>query len=437
MTLYLQAIRSPYLPWRLRNALESWVETEAARRWPAFYRWLRLGRHAAIAQPLTAGPRHHFFGYYDKSPWNASGRYLLGHEAVFNDRPPGPTDRVSIGIIEPSAGRDFHPLATSLAWNWQQGGMLQWHPRDPEKLFTYNDQRGGRFVGVVSHIERGEQMVYERPIYALLPDGRMAFSLNFARLAEHRPGYGYAGMSDPWAGHPHPNEDGLWRVDLINGQSELIVSLAELAARSPKPSMQGAWHYLNHIQPSRGGKRIAFFHLWHHDPKKWEVRLYTCRPDGSELTCLLDTAFISHYDWRDDDQLLVWANRPDSTARFLLVSHGPGLEHPLPEGQGSYRVFCPDTLTEDGHCSFSPDGRWVLNDTYPDAYDKRTLMLIRFDDGRRIDLARLHAPKAQWWGEIRCDLHPRWSRDGRRVCIDSVHEGTRQMYVVDVERIVA
>ena len=39
-------------------------------------------------------------------------------------------------------------------------------------------------------------------------------------------------------------------------------------------------------------------------------------------------------------------------------------------------------------------------------------------------------------GTLRCDLHPRWNRDGRQVCIDSIHEGNRHMYVLDVPRIV-
>jgi len=180
-------------------------------------------------------------------------------------------------------------------------------------------------------------------------------------------------------------------------------------------------------------QRIAFFHIWHRDAKTWEVRLYACRPDGSELTCLLDTGFISHYDWRDDETILVWANRPGAAARFLLLSH-EGATSGAAAGK-SFRVFGERTLDEDGHCTFSSDGRWVLNDTYPDEHGKRTLMLVRATDEHRIDIARLHSPKERWWGEIRCDLHPRWSRDGRRVCIDSVHDGTRQMYVLSVAKI--
>lgn len=426
MSLRSVLVDSPLLPWRLRNGFEQWLETSCRTGMPSAYRWLHFGRAADPLEPLTRVPRHHFFGYYEKSPWNASGTRVLAHEAGFNDRPPRADDRVTVGVVRlDEAGRRFEPLATAHAWNWQQGAMLQWHPADPEHLFVHNDRRDGCHVGVVRDTDGREVRTYDVPIYAMAPDGRSAFSLNFARLQTHRPGYGYAGVADPWAADPAPGEDGIRLVDLASGQSRLIVSLGALARLAPKPGVDAGFHYFNHIQVSPGGARIAFFHIWTVGDKGWEVRLYTANPDGTDLRCLLDTGRVSHYDWLDDRRILVWARPPGGGPdRFLLVDdREPGAQ-----------VFGSEQLTEDGHCSFSPDRRWVLNDTYPDRHDMRTLMLVRFADQKRIDLARLHSPKARWWGEIRCDLHPRWSRDGRHVCIDSVHDGTRQMYVMNVER---
>jgi len=424
MPLYTTLMAHPAVPWRLRSRLERWTETRCRERLPGLYRWLRFGQVRDPMVPLSRGPMHHFFGYYDKPPWDASGRLVLAHEAEFNDRPPTAEDPVGIGVVHTEEGARFERLATGWAWNWQQGAMAQWHPADPERLFVHNDRREGAFVGVVRSVDSGEVRAYDRPIYALAPDGRQAFSLSFARLQTHRPGYGYAGVADPWAADPAPDEDGLWRIDLDSGASDLMVSVGQLARRDPREDMRGAFHYLNHIQVSPGGRRLAFFHIWRTGETSWQVRLYTVRLDGSDLGCLLDTGKVSHYDWLDDARLLVWAREPGGGDRFLLCD----------TETGERRVFGEGVLTEDGHCTFSPDRRWVLNDTYPDRYDLRTLMLVRWPDGRRTDIARLHSPKSRWWGEIRCDLHPRWSRDGRRVCVDSVHDGTRQMYLVDVER---
>ena len=91
-----------------------------------------------------------------------------------------------------------------------------------------------------------------------------------------------------------------------------------------------------------------------------------------------------------------------------------------------------DVFDRDGHCSYSPDRNWVLTDTYPSRDDsRRTLILYRSETDRRVDIGRFYSDPAVS-GPIRCDLHPRWSRDGRQVCVDSIHEGSRQMYVIDV-----
>ena len=63
-------------------------------------------------------------------------------------------------------------------------------------------------------------------------------------------------------------------------------------------------------------------------------------------------------------------------------------------------------------------------------------MIVRAADGLRADLGAFHAPP-EFDGPLRVDLHPRWNRDGTALCIDSVHEGTRQMYTVDLRAALA
>ncbi len=425
MAIYKALSGSPVIPWRVRQGMERWLESSCRDRMPALYRWLHLGDARDRLRPVTSGPAHHFFGYYDKAPWNASGTLLLAHEATFNDRPPGPEDPVSVGLLRLGEGTRYQTLATSLAWNWQQGSMLQWHPADPERLLLHNDRRNGRFVSLVRNTDGREVNQYDRPVYAVAPDGCHAYSVNFARLHSHRPGYGYAGAADPSADDPHPGGDGIHRIDLASGRSELIVSLDVLASIGDVP--HGAFQWINHVQVSPDGSRLAYFHIARTGETGWRARLFVCGAEGADPACLLDADVVSHYDWLDNGKILIWAKRAGLAGHFLLVD----------VARKDCSVIGADVLVEDGHVSFSPDRAWVLNDTYPDRHDMRTLMLFRWQDSKRIDLARLHSPKSRWWGEIRCDLHPRWSRNGKQVCIDSVHTGERQMYVMDVDDIVA
>lgn len=135
---------------------------------------------------------------------------------------------------------------------------------------------------------------------------------------------------------------------------------------------------------------------------------------------------VSHFARRDPRHILAWARQRDRGDRYYFFTDRTEEREIAGEG----------VLTVDGHCSYPPDGRWLLTDTYPDAEQRRTLILYRPADGRRIDIGRFFAPP-ELEGEIRCDLHPRRNRDGAQVCLDSAHGGARRIYVVDVGAIVA
>ena len=176
------------IPWTVSDRYARWLEETAYSQFPSLYRLLRFGRLRSMLTPLTHGPLHHFFGYYDKSPWNESEDLVLTHEACFHGRPPTAEDRVGIAVIEAKNPGEPHRLHETAAWSWQEGAMLQWHPNDPRRLLLYNDRRGERFVAVVGDVDGREHAVYERPVYAVCRDGNAAFSVNFARLQNLRPG---------------------------------------------------------------------------------------------------------------------------------------------------------------------------------------------------------------------------------------------------------
>ena len=377
------------------------------------------------ARALTRGPQHHFFGYYDKYPWNKSGRYLLGLETSFMDRPPAPEDRALIGLIDLEGDAAWRPLAETRAWNWQQGTMLQWLGSDPERSIVYNIRQDDGFAGVIQDVHTGEKRLLPRPVYALSRDGKQAVSVNFARIHQTRPGYGYAGLPDPWEDELHPAADGIYRMDLESGEHDLIVSLDQIVRIRPTPSMQGAKHWFNHLQFNTDGSRFLFLHRWVAEDGSRRTRLFTAAPDGSDICCVAEDDLVSHFDWCNQRQILAWARQREIGDYYFLFTDQSDQVEVVGEG----------VLTEDGHCSYGPDGQWLLTDTYPDQESERTLILFRVTDGRRFDVGRFYAlPEVT--GEIRCDLHPRWSRDGRQICFDSVHEGTRQIYVMDVGAIV-
>ncbi len=378
------------------------------------------------ARAVTSDPGYHWFGYYDKCPWSADGRLMLAMEVDFMDRIPTGEDGIRVGLVDLESGTEFHALDETRAWCWQQGTMLQWLGTDPNRLIIYNSIEDGRYVSVIRDVHSGETRTLPRPVYAVSPDGTQAVSLNFARVGRTRPGYGYYALPDPGLGQMHPDDDGIWWMDLQTGETELIVTLDQIVGIAHRQSMENE-NWFNHMQFCTDGSRFLWLHRWYyHGSPRWFTRLFTAGPDGSDICLLADDDMISHFDWRDERHILAWATHRQIGDRYFLYRD----ESPWFETVGD------DVFTTDGHCSYSPgDRRYILTDTYPDAEAKRTLLLYDTQTGQRADIGRFLSPR-RYTGEIRCDLHPRWSRDGTQVCFDSLHEGERQLYVIDISHIV-
>lgn len=375
---------------------------------------------------ITRGPKHHWFGYYDKLQFDPTSRYVLGMEVDFEHRSPGPEDKIAVGMVDTADSDRWIVLGHSTAWCWQQGCMLQWLPGQSRKII-WNDRENGAYVARILDLASGERRTVERAIYAVSPDGRFAVCTDFHRLADTRPGYGYNGIPDPFADDPAPAEAGIYRVDLETGASRLILSYFDVMRFGPTlATMEGAKHKFNHLLFSPTGERFVFLHRWK-GPKGRETRMLTADLDGRNLRVVDANGLTSHFIWRDAEHILAWSRQPSHGARFYLFrdSDDPHIE-----------VVGPEIMTQDGHCSYLPGNEWILNDTYPDGRRLQRPYLYHVATSRVVPLGEFPSPP-EYTGEWRCDTHPRFSPDGKKVVIDSPAPGIgRQLHLIDISRIV-
>jgi hypothetical protein len=89
-----------------------------------------------------------------------------------------------------------------------------------------------------------------------------------------------------------------------------------------------------------------------------------------------------------------------------VTNHPPGRGAPQPKG--------PDVMTVNGHCTYLPGNKWILNDTYPDSRRLQNVYLYQLSTGKRFPLGSFHSPE-EYTGEWRCDTHPpRYNRSVAR-----------------------
>ncbi|MFD2740975.1 hypothetical protein ACFSUD_15425 [Sulfitobacter aestuarii] len=401
------------------------------------------------------GTAHHFFGYYNKSIWDPAGEKLLAVRVPWLTRDLQPEDGATVGYFDLTDGDRFYPLGTTTAWNWQMGCQLQWLPETAGQRVVYNvrsPKAGGQYPGLaaaITEIPGGEVQMLHDPVYSVSPDGSFAICVDYRRFNITHPTIGYTDDTSADDLPLAPTEDGIFRMDMHTGKSELVLSLHALTRNEPVASMEGAIHWVTHLEINPGSDRVLFIHRWTRrveDETCFLHRLYSMAPDGSALTLLectdhpiphLDEAHdpdrldtfdyekseyqISHPIWRDDRHIMVWGpNKGEIHYQLYDIDSGKA------------EVVGADVLTENGHMTYSPDGKWMVSDTYPDKETNiRILFLYHLESGVRYDVAELQTDP-DLGKENRCDLHPRWHPQGNAVCVDSVHEGERQLYIVDV-----
>lgn len=362
----------------------------------------------------------YFFGYYDKSPWDASGRYILCLKAKDTWTSVAPKALADILLIDTKQNNTVKKIATTHSWNVQQGCMAQWLGPKYDNEIIYNDFREGKFVSVVLNVFTGIERVLQMPVYSVANDGSFALTLDFTRLHRLRPGYGYSNIEEKTKNEKLPDSACIWKLDIANNVVTPVLKYSDFATFETRREMLGAEHKVNHIMISPNGRRFMVLHRWFNGGRKY-TRLVTANVDGTEMYNLSDDDMVSHCYWKDDQTIIAFENKKNTGAGYYLMD----------DKSKNYRHLWP-YINSDGHPSYSPDRRLVVTDTYPNR--KRMAILKVMNEDFNIVIAKVFAP-FKYDNDTRCDLHPRWSRDGKKICFDSVFEGHRGLYMVPLDGI--
>lgn len=370
--------------------------------------------------------KEYFFGYYDKSPWDVTGRYILCLQADNTWSDVSPKSKADILLIDTENGNSIHKIAQTSAWNVQQACMLQWLGGDSSKRIIYNDYRDGTYVSVVLNTDTKEEKVISAPVYTVSKDGKTALTLDFSRLYNLRPGYGYYNVEEATKGIALPDTTCIWKIDLETGNVSPLLKYTDFATFQPRREMleKGTVHKVNHLMLSPNGRRFMVLYRWFNGQRKY-TRLITCNIDGSDMYLLSDDDMVSHCYWKNDSEIIAYENKKNGGQGYYLM-----------KDKTQQYIHLWSKYSNDGHPSYSPvDNTVVVTDSYPDRARIADIKLLRDNDIEAIDakvIARVFAP-FKYDNDTRCDLHPRWSRDGKKICFDSVFEGHRGLYYVEVE----
>jgi hypothetical protein len=388
---------------------------------------LRVKDELVRAERLTDGDggHHYFYGYYDNPAFSGDGKRHLCHRVSFWDRLPEADDTAVIGVIDVEEG-EFLPVAETTAWNFQQGSMLQWNPASPDDEIIYNVRGDGDYYrAIVQNLKTGERRELSRPVANVSQSGEYGLSISFERMFDFRPGYGYAGHPDPYWDVAHPEQDGVFLVDMVTGENRLVLSLDDITRQLGGLFLPGQKLLINHITFNTDGSRfIALVRNFMENGKSWKTIAITANRDGSDMYVLSDYGHSSHYHWRDPEHIVVWNGGPVGPQLYVLKDKS--------------REIVPidtDFFLRDGHCSYSyTNTDWLLYDSYPDDDSYRHLYLYHTGLLKGIQFGSYYSdPTAH--GDIRSDLHPRWNPAGTAITFDSTHEGRRDIYMTDITQV--
>ena len=388
---------------------------------------------------ITPDDGYYLHSFFDVLPFSPSGRYVAVTKIPSQDSNPQLGDTSEICIIDLHK-KTIESIYTTRAWGMQVGANLNWGMTD--KYIYSNDIIDGQTVCIRINIESRVVRAYSGSMYHLSPDELEIIGFPLELMNATQPGYGVPVEegNQPVLTPEDYKREGLWRTSLDTDNNELLVSIYDTtAAISNKNRITNGTYYFFHSKYNRQNSRIMqvlrYVYPTHQGKVKRKNRLFTFNVDGSKIVEAVSAKQWSrggnHPNWHPDGKHLVMnLTVDDEIMRFCSFKY-----------DGSDLKVLSKSHPGSGHPSISPNGRYLVTDAYP--HEPLALengeVPIRLLDLQTDSMETICTmfTLGDGRGVVRCDPHPVWSKDGKKICFNGAHTGRRQVYIADLSSVLA
>lgn len=359
----------------------------------------RLNRNSFIFRPNNQF-NSFFFGYHDKKPFNYNDSKIIVHSykntKVLMDQS---NKEVFIDLIDLKSKKILKLDKTS-AWSWQLGSNLQWHPK--KNIIFFNKKINGNYITQQIDLRSKKIKKLNFSIYNISSDGKKFLTADFTKIGKLRKGYGF--KNDKFNKSINLKKSELKIV--INKKNKLLYKFDE----TKQKIVIGC--YINHQTFSPKGDKIAYFYtVLKKDNQRQILFYYYClKKKKNFLINLSKSKLISHYCWKNSEEILFTMKENNKQYSYILYNIK----------LNKFKILSSE-LNKDGHPMFNPKYKDLfVSDTYPNILGFQKLFVYSILKKKIIWKKYIYSPY-KYRGIIRCDLHPRWSNNGKKILIDYVN----------------
>ncbi|GBK99352.1 hypothetical protein VH1709_contig00033-0166 [Vibrio harveyi] len=355
-----------------------------------------------------------FFGYYDKHSTSPNHHFFLLNSVDYDTSKPPSKYHEVMGVnhieVYDAQTQELVTSVTSNAFNFQQGSRALW--LDNSRI-AFNDycKENKTYISKVIDVKSGREIIYPVAFNDISVKKDILVSICYERLAQIRPDYGYFCHNEKVMQKRNGNDSELVIYSLESGN---IIDSIKLGMFGDIERIEDS--KFNHVQINTFGTTFSFMVRYLDVNGSRVDSLYIYDLMTNEYYLIPTGKMVSHLCWVSDSELFGYLSDIDNKPGFYLVNILTRKLTYIKELNGF----------GDGHPTFDHVSRVVYLDSYPDKAGMQTIYSFSLIE-RNVQIIAEFKHPLKYFGESRCDLHPRFHSIENKsvISFDTVCEGHR------------